>query len=379
MKFDLRYLLVLFIFPFTLLFDRFMYPYFAYQGISYVGIGIIDAIFSAAALFSLYFLGSFSDKIGRRKAFAILMLYQAPFSLIYLKVSNFFQGALSRIFQSPTYMLFPVMNCYEQDLLKHKTKKKATFFGVLSTITGVAGFFVPLVGGIIIEWFGFFALGVISFLIGLLFVPLVLYLPDTSRPMNDISLRVRVKFNAINRSIIKGFSLYYLFTGISVVIVWIWIPFLSLQVTESYGLTGLILSFSGFFLIFGRVPFGSLADKYGKKKAFIIAGILSPLSLFLLGISSSLIVLLASSLLASLSASIRYPAENAILSDYIKPDDRGGVFSMFGIFTRIGVIIGGILGGVLVTVYDTSSVFLFAAIFELTAILIFIYSRKIIK
>lgn len=375
MKIEYKYLLFVFVFPFTFLFDKFMYPFFKTQGITYLEIGVIDAVFSIASLVFLYYFGHISDRIGRRKALAGFLIYYAPFPLIYLKVSNFLQGCLARIAQTPSFPTFPTETAYEQDLAHLIPKnRKATFFGILSTVGGIGGFLCPIIGGFLIDKYGFQFLGLIAFLVILLVVLLILVLPEPSKIKKNKKIVNKINFKILKgNKFLEAFSIYYFLTGISLVIAFIWIPFLSLQSTKSYEIVGFIMSATSFFMIFGRIPFGYLADRYGRNKTFIIAGVLSPISLLLLAISNSVLALILSSLLASLASSIMLPAQGAILSCSIEPSIRGGVFNALDFLSRCGVIIGGLIGGIIATFVGIPYAFMFAALTESLAILMFIY------
>jgi len=375
MKINYKYLLLVFAFPFTFMFDRFMYPFFKTQGINYLEIGIIDAIFSTMSLIFLYYFGHVSDRIGRRKTLAVFLAYYAPFPLIYLKISNFIQGCLARAAQAPSFLTFPTEYAYEQDLANViPRKRKATFFGILSTIGGIGSFLYPIIGGFLIDSYGFQFLGMISFVIVLLVVLLVLILPEPSKIKKNKKIMNKINFKILKSSrFLKAFSIYCFLISISLVITFIWIPFLSLESTKSYGVVGLIISAMSFFMIFGRIFFGYIADRYGSNKTFIIAGIIAPISLILLAISNSVLILILSSLLASLASSITLPAQSALLSCYTKPSIRGGVFSALEFFSRCGVVVGGLIGGIITTFFGISFTFIFAALTDSLAILIFAY------
>jgi MFS family permease len=377
MKIDYKYLLLVFVFPFASLFDRFMYPFFKTQGITYLEIGIIDAIYSIFSMLVLYYFGHVSDNIGRRKALAGFMLLYAPFPIIYARVASFLQGVISRIIQSISSPMYPVESAYQQDLAHSiEKKKKATFFGILSMMSGIGYFLYPLAGGFVAESYGFQFLAVIATLVTLSVVLIALLLPEPSRTKN-----IKVK-NKINLRILKGnkflkaFSFYNFLTGISFVITFIWIPFFALDSTGSYGAVGLVISAASFFMILGRIPFGYLADRYGRENVFIIAGMLAPISLVLLAFSNSIVSIIASSMLASLASSLMLPAQNALLFKFVDPKIRGGVFNALIFLMTAGIAVGGLIGGLLTTMFSISFALLFAAAADLAAISIFVYVLK---
>jgi MFS transporter, DHA1 family, multidrug resistance protein len=377
MKIDYKYLLLIFAFPFVSLIDRFMYPFFNMQGITYLQIGIIDAFYSAFSLVTLYYLGHVSDRIGRRKSFAMFLLWYLPFPLIYLKVTNFFQGIFVRIVQTPSCSMYPVESAYEQDLAHSvNNKSKATFFGILSAVSGIGYFLYPMLGGFIVESYGFFALGVVTSLIILSVILLILALPEPSRTRNS-KIKDKINFKILRKNrFLKAFSIYSLLTGVSFVITFIWIPLFALEATGSYSAVGFLISSTSFFMILGRIPFGYLADRYGRERIFLISGIIYPISLVLLAFSNNITAMVLSSLISSLASSMMLPAQGAMFSKFIDPKIRGGVFNALTFLFTVGIVVGGLLGGLLTTFFSISSAFLFAALVNFVAISVFVYVLK---
>lgn len=372
MKFDLRYLLLVFFFPFISLFDRFMYPLFKMRGMTYLDIGIIDAAFSAASLVVIYYFGHMSDRIGRKKSLAAFIGLYAPFPLIYSKVTSLLGGIITRAVQSSSALLYVTETCYVQDF-GHKvpTKSKASFFGFIAAVCGLGSFLYPLLGGHIIETYGFEILAVSSSLVAVALAAVVLALPE---PMKIKRNNIKNKMNfglLVKNSTTKALSFYYFLSGITLVITFIWIPFLSLETTNSYAMTGLVISASSFFLIFGRIPFGYMADRIGKNRTFAIGGVLLPLSLILLAFSNNAETLITASILSSLASSIMAPAEGGILSEKLNKETRGGTLNAFEFLSRCGVIVGSLLGGLVTTFLGIMPAFLAAAAAQSVAIILF--------
>jgi MFS family permease len=377
MKIDYKYLILIFFFPFISLFDRFMYPFFKTQGMTYMEIGVIDAIYSAVSLAVLYYFGHVSDRIGRRKALAGFIMLYAPFPIIYARVSSFFQAVAVRAVQTVSCPMYPVESAYEQDLAHSiSSKTKATFFGILSMVSGIGYFLYPMLGGFVAETFGFHALALLASITVLLVALIVLLLPETSKTTNR-KIKDKIDFGILRGSdFLKAFSVYEFLMGISFVITFIWIPFFALDITGSYFAAGSVISAASFFMIIGRVLFGYLADRYGRERIFVIAGFIAPLSLVFLALSNSILSVILSSLLASLASSLMIPAQSALLSKCINPKLRGGLFNALTFIFTGGIVIGDILGGLVTTYYSISFAFLFAAVIDFVAISIFVYVLK---
>ena len=120
----------------------------------------------------------------------------------------------------------------------------------------------------------------------------------------------------------------------------------SLSVTQPL-LIGFVLSLFGFLNSLSQPWTGSLSDRVGGRKPFILTGIL------LLGTASGLYVF-ASSYLAlvvlraiqGFGAALVIPATIALVNEYAaSPDERGGNFGVFNTFRLIGFGFGPVVAG----------------------------------
>lgn len=112
-----------------------------------------------------------------------------------------------------------------------------------------------------------------------------------------------------------------------------------------------LLSFSLSILIF-EVPTGAFADRYGAKSSFVVGGIVRLLSVITLLVADGPIFLYVSQVLAGLSATFFSGAEEALLYESLKTDQRekemaavmGRIQSASMIPMIIGLLLGAYLG-----------------------------------
>lgn len=123
----------------------------------------------------------------------------------------------------------------------------------------------------------------------------------------------------------------------------------SIAITQPL-LIGVVLSLFGFLNSFSQPFTGSLSDRVGARKPFILAGVV------LLGTASGAYVfatdywtLVALRSLQGIGAALTIPATVALVNEYATDaSDRGGNFGVYNTFRLVGFGVGPILAGALV-------------------------------
>lgn len=104
---------------------------------------------------------------------------------------------------------------------------------------------------------------------------------------------------------------------------------------------------------------GALADKYGRKRVFVISVVLFALTSLICGISQSVSVLIVSRFLQGMSGGSMLICQVAILSyQFQEAKERSKAFAVWGIIFGIGLGFGPIIGGVIVSMINWEWVFL---------------------
>jgi len=111
-------------------------------------------------------------------------------------------------------------------------------------------------------------------------------------------------------------------------------------------LIGVVLSLFGFLNSFGQPFTGSLSDRTGRRKAFLLTG----LALVAVGsagyiVFTNYIAVLLMRGLQGLGAALTIPATVALVNELSVQDDRGGNFGLFNTFRLLGFGIGPLIAG----------------------------------
>jgi MFS family permease len=115
-------------------------------------------------------------------------------------------------------------------------------------------------------------------------------------------------------------------------------------------LIGVVLSLFGFLNSFGQPFTGSLSDRTGKRKAFLLFG----LALVAVGSAGYIFLrdytsILLMRALQGVGAAFTIPATVALVNEYSAADDRGGNFGLYNTFRLLGFGTGPLVAGVVVS------------------------------
>jgi len=106
------------------------------------------------------------------------------------------------------------------------------------------------------------------------------------------------------------------------------------------------------------VPFGRIADIYGRKRLFVLGMVIYTLSSFLCALSNSGAVLISFRVLQGIGASMTFGTAGAILASVFPVGERGRVFGINVSAVYLGLTAGPFAGGILTQHFGWRSVFL---------------------
>lgn len=124
------------------------------------------------------------------------------------------------------------------------------------------------------------------------------------------------------------------------------------------------------------VPLGKVADIYGRKKIFLYGISVYTLSSFLLGISTSVIMLICFRILQGIGSAMIFGTGVAILTSVFPVGERGKALGISVAATYLGLTLGPFLGGFLTQNFGWRSVFLANVPFGLIIIIFVFWKLK---
>jgi len=154
---------------------------------------------------------------------------------------------------------------------------------------------------------------------------------------------VVTKRSALIIAVIGSFLFPLLGSGINIALPTIGSEFSMDAVMLSWVATSFLLSAAMFL-----VPFGRLADIYGRKKIFTIGMITFTIASFLSAIVSSGAQLIAARVIHGIGSAMIYGTGIAILTSVFPPNERGKAIGITVAATYLGLSVGPFIGGFLV-------------------------------
>jgi EmrB/QacA subfamily drug resistance transporter len=106
------------------------------------------------------------------------------------------------------------------------------------------------------------------------------------------------------------------------------------------------------------VPFGRLADIYGRKRNFLWGTVVYTVFSFLCALSNSTVVLICFRLMQGVGAALIFGTAVAILTSVFPPGERGKALGINTAATYLGLSLGPVLGGLLTEHLGWRSIFL---------------------
>jgi EmrB/QacA subfamily drug resistance transporter len=124
------------------------------------------------------------------------------------------------------------------------------------------------------------------------------------------------------------------------------------------------------------IPFGRLADIFGRKKIFVFGLFISTISSFLCAVSNSAAMLISFRVLQAIGASMMFGTALAILTSVFPAEERGRAFGINVAAVNLGLSIGPFIGGVLTQYLGWRSIFFLGALLGLISIILAFWKLK---
>ncbi|WP_431062174.1 MFS transporter [Methanobacterium sp.] len=182
---------------------------------------------------------------------------------------------------------------------------------------------------------------------------------------------IELKNTVLITVMLGSFLIPFMGTSLNIALPSIGIEFALNAILLSWIPTAFILANAALIL-----PFGRLADIYGRKKIFLYGVITYTFASFLASISPSGILLLIFSFLQGIGCSMIFGTGVALISSVFDPQERGKAYGIYVASVYTGIFSGLILGGFLVQQFGWRSIFIFNIPFGILLISIILLQLK---
>jgi EmrB/QacA subfamily drug resistance transporter len=170
---------------------------------------------------------------------------------------------------------------------------------------------------------------------------------------------------------ISSFITPFMANAINIAIPSIGIEFGGNQSWLNWVVSGFLLSSAAFLL-----PFGRLADQFGRKRVFLIGMTALAASSLACALASSLVALVCFRILQGIASAMIFSTAMAILTSVVPPQSRGKALGLNAAATYIGLSCGPVLGGLICRVFTWRGVFYINLLLTVIIIVVTVWKLK---
>lgn len=348
-------------------------------GASAFMVTLLLAVFSLFSFFSAPFLGSLSDRIGRRPILVISILSTALGWIIFASAKSLVILFLGRIIDGLAAGNFSTAQSYLVDIAKDD-KERTTNLGIIGAVFGIGFILGPLLGGVLGSISHAFPFWFVGFLALVNAVLAWRFLPESHHHLDKTK---KIEFNPLspikrallNKSLLPNFASWFLFGLAAVSMNSVFALYLGSAFGYDHFVAGLLFTGVGVIIAVNQ----GVALKHFWLKHFSEPNLEFWLLLlfttgFLLMAWHSWSLFLAGLILVTFGQSVlRVVMTSQIVS--ANPQNRGELLGILSSFASLGMIIAPLIAG-LTFQYHISWPFYLAAFYSFVAFIIVAINRR---
>jgi len=336
-------------------------PVFAQSlGATFFDLGLIGTAVAVTSALTPMFVGNLADRVNRAWLFTFALAINALATLALIFSHSVADVVMLRLVGGLALgFYYPTVEVVVSDLAPiDRRVKEMAWYSAASTIGLLVG---PIVGGMIIQEFGFLRLFVFSSVIlGFAFIQTIIWVVP-SYPKRDI---VAPNFSGIMRTFRKLLPWYLMIGcyGIVYSVMTTIFPGYANSIGVNTTLIGFLFGSFGLGRIFAYVT----SERYvmlGEKKALLFASLLMAVGIVGVGVYPNFIVFLTAILVIGGSSGIVFPLTINLISRHYPEDKLGAAVGSYESTVGVGQAVGPILAGVVASVAGIESSFLLTAFF----------------
>lgn len=329
------------------------YAYVARFGINALWLGVLFAAYSLAQFISTPIIGRLSDRHGRKPLLFISVLGTAFSFFLFAIASSAPVIFIARLLDGVTGGNISVAQAVISDVTE--PQERAKWFGILGAAFGFGFVVGPAIGGLLSKVTlsaPFYFAGIISLIACLI----IWFVQSESLPVDN-----REKVGTTSLFDFKHLynALFEPFVGLMLIANFIAMFAFSIFILGFQTFTNDVLKLtpagiSALFVMFGVIGLimqgfatGKLVKIFSEVKLLTFGVVLSGISFFVMGISTTLPLFVVASIMLAVGNSFLAPLITAILSKHTKKEDQGGMMGINQAYGSLANIIGPIIGGAL--------------------------------
>jgi MFS family permease len=340
-------------------------PVYAHDlGARGLAIGLIFGAFAISRTLFLPYFGALSDRKGRKPLIITGLFAYAIISLVFIAVVDVNGLIFIRFLQGiASAMIMPVVQAYVGEITPHG--REGFTMGMFNTSVFLGLSLGPVVGGVINDSFSldaaFLSMGLLA-LLGFLFS--TYFLPPTREEKTVARQNEPVPWRRIltDRDIFGLFIFRLAYTA-CIGIVWGFLPiFADTEFSLSSAPIGILVMLGVFISGIIQLPMGYLADRINRRAMVTVGGVIVCVAMLAMSRAGGFWDLVWASVIFGIGGGVAMPAHMAL--GVVKGNDTeamGSVMSLLTMAHSMGMLLGSILAGALMDLFDLRIAFPFGA------------------
>ena len=352
-------------------------PVFAQSfGASFFDLGLIGASVAVTSALTPIFVGNLADRINRAWLFTFALAINSLATVALVFSHSVIDVVMLRLVGGLALgFYYPTVEVVVTDLAPiDRRVKEMAWYSAASTMGLLIG---PIVGGMVIQEFGFLPLFAFSsIIIGIAFIQtLVWIVPRYPKRRNDAP-----DFTGIMRTFRSLLPWYLMIAcyGIVYSVITTIFPGYANSIGVNTTLIGILFGSFGLGRIFAYVT----SERYvrlGEKKALLFASLMMSLGITCVSVYPTFVVLLAAISIIGGSSGIVFPLTINLISRHYPEDKLGAAVGSYESTVGVGQAIGPVFAGAVASLAGIESSFLLTAIVGLLMALLTVRGQKCLQ
>ncbi|MBN1682015.1 MFS transporter [Candidatus Bathyarchaeota archaeon] len=357
-------------------------------GASALEIGLISGVRSAQNMIFALPGGLLADRYGRRRVIVYGTFLNTFSPIIYFLAPSWHWIMVAAFFEGLTSIYMPAFTAIVADSMP--PTRRGAGYGVYSMITSLPSMISPLIGGIVMDNFGYVD-GLRMFLILQIFVSLGITYVRWRLTKETVIPATAGRKLMISKEIlfgqekpIKVMLVVAIIGSFSARLVMDFMNLYALEIVKiSNTQLGLISTGVGLLTAFLALPGGMLSDRYGRKNNIMLARVTNPLTqwalIFAVDFNGYALARYSNGAAQALGGAMMGaggPSWNALIADIVPPEKRATVIGTQNTLTAIIGIPSAMIGGWMWQTISPQTPFMFSGVLGLIAAGVFWFGVK---
>lgn len=353
-------------------------PVYAHQlGATGIYIGLLFGSFSLSRTIFLPYFGRQSDKTGRKPYIVAGLLGYSIISIVFIFSTSVNMLIFIRFIQGvASAMIMPVVQAYVGDITPRN--KEGMTMGIFNMSVFLGLSFGPLLGGAIKDQLGLdFAFGCMGSLSFIGFVLSLFYLPPVQSEKIIFHTKPLVPWKIlITDKELVGLFIFRLCYTSCIGMIWAFLPvFTEKEFSFSSTIIGFLVMLGVFTGGIVQTPMGMLADRINRRFMILVGGLMLSVSMIVFKWSNHFWDVFIADILFGLGGGMSMAALMAlVVRNGNRNDSMGAVMGLMTMAHSTGMLIGSLVAGVIMDIFELRQAFAFGSLLMLIGTLLYFVS-----